>query len=817
MPPSRCPTTPTGRWRRRWPCTARSTTLNQAWEGTEREEFLLGIGLSTGKAAAALLGSEERLEYTLVGDTVNLAQRLQEMARPGGQTILSEATWEGLTERPTRHRQPARARQGPGHPRHHLSDRTRDLEPAMTTIETAPTGAPLATDVVLDVRGVRRTFEAENAPVRALRGTDFQMRRGEFVAIMGPSGCGKSTLLNLIAGLDQADEGTIVLADEEVTGKTEDELARMRRKHIGIVFQFFNLLEGMTVLENVALPAMVAGLKRKPAETRGRDLLDLLGLADKAKAAPGSLSGGQRQRLAIARALANEPTLLLADEPTGALDSEGGHEVIELFRRLHQGGQTILMVTHDDDVAAAGQRIARMKDGKVVDAGDGSPTSRAEASSRDHRADLRRSPDRRHRRQRAPAAGAGRRARGGSPSPAASLTESDLVAGSWVRAAIVAAWAIAAAVLAARGYERLGLVAAAASIAGGACAATASSADLATVHVVAASLDPRGRAPPRAGHPARAHRRSDPPERGDHRLRHRPPRRRRARRRRPRAGRARGGGRRGRRAPARPPAAHQTYLGATGVTRQRLQLVGCAVAIIVEVALVVAALRLLVDWPAHAAEVAAGATILVPLALAAGTSPRISRQVDRVLVHTVSATGLTAVVVLVYLVIVIGLGRTPADTERTLLVLSMLAAAVAALAYVPARERLAETANRLVYGERHPPDEVLRTWGSRLSRSIPMDELLLQLAESLRKVLVLRRAEIWTGTPGRLELAVSVPDREAPPLVLGAEEQPVVTRAGVTGNAWLEVWLPALLEGRTNAQLRVAPGLALGRAARASS
>ena len=223
----------------------------------------------------------------------------------------------------------------------------------MTTTEPAPTLPTTPTDLVLDVRGVRRTFEAENAPVRALRGTDFQMHRGEFVAIMGPSGCGKSTLLNLVAGLDQADEGTIVLADEEVTGKSEDELARMRRKHIGIV----------------ALPAMVAGLKRKPAETRGRDLLDLLGLSDKAKAAPGSLSGGQRQRLAIARALANEPTLVLADEPTGALDSEGGQEVIELFRRLHGNGQTILMVTHDDEVAAAAQRIARMKDGKVVDPG----------------------------------------------------------------------------------------------------------------------------------------------------------------------------------------------------------------------------------------------------------------------------------------------------------------------------------------------------------------------------------------------------------------------------------------------------------------
>ena len=233
----------------------------------------------------------------------------------------------------------------------------------------AETGPDAATDLVLDVRGVRRTFEAENAPVRALRGVDFQMARGEFTSIMGPSGCGKSTLLNLVAGLDQADEGMILLADEEVTAKTEDELAHMRRTHIGIVFQFFNLLEGMTVLENVALPAMVAGLKRRAAETRGRDLLDLLGLPEKAKSAPGSLSGGQRQRLAIARALANEPTLLLADEPTGALDSDGGHEIMELFRRLHQGGQTILMVTHDDDVAAASQRTALMRDGRVVDPG----------------------------------------------------------------------------------------------------------------------------------------------------------------------------------------------------------------------------------------------------------------------------------------------------------------------------------------------------------------------------------------------------------------------------------------------------------------
>jgi putative ABC transport system ATP-binding protein len=221
---------------------------------------------------------------------------------------------------------------------------------------------------ILTVRGVRKTFEADNAPVRALRGVDLTVASGEFVAVMGPSGCGKSTLLNLVAGLDVADEGTITVAGEEVTGRGEDDLARLRRKHMGIVFQFFNLLEGMTVLENVALPTIIAGRKRRMAETRARDLLDLLGIGDKAAAVPGVLSGGQRQRLAIARALANEPTLLLADEPTGALDSEGGAEVIELLRRLHAGGQTVILVTHDTDVAEAAGRIVRMRDGRIVDA-----------------------------------------------------------------------------------------------------------------------------------------------------------------------------------------------------------------------------------------------------------------------------------------------------------------------------------------------------------------------------------------------------------------------------------------------------------------
>jgi putative ABC transport system ATP-binding protein len=218
----------------------------------------------------------------------------------------------------------------------------------------------------LVVEKVRKTFEAENVPVRALRGANLVVPSGDFVALMGPSGCGKSTLLNLIAGLDVADEGTITVAGELVTGRTEDELSQLRRRHIGIVFQFFNLLEGMTVLENVALPAVIAGRKRKMAESRARDLLDLLGIGDKAGTVPGMLSGGQRQRLAIARALANEPTLLLADEPTGALDSEGGQEVIELLSRLHTGGQTIVLVTHDAGVASAADRIVRMRDGRIA-------------------------------------------------------------------------------------------------------------------------------------------------------------------------------------------------------------------------------------------------------------------------------------------------------------------------------------------------------------------------------------------------------------------------------------------------------------------
>jgi putative ABC transport system ATP-binding protein len=220
-------------------------------------------------------------------------------------------------------------------------------------------------DEVLLVRRLRKSFESQGAPVRALRGVDLQIERGEFVAVMGPSGCGKSTLLNLIAGVDTPTGGEILLDGTLVSAQDENARARMRRKHIGFVFQFFNLLEGMSVLENVVIAAVIARVPRRRAEESARGMLDLLGLAGKADDEPGSLSGGQRQRLAIARALVNEPTLLLADEPTGALDSAGALEVLELFRRLHAGGQTILLVTHDERVAEGAERVVSMRDGHV--------------------------------------------------------------------------------------------------------------------------------------------------------------------------------------------------------------------------------------------------------------------------------------------------------------------------------------------------------------------------------------------------------------------------------------------------------------------
>jgi putative ABC transport system ATP-binding protein len=226
-----------------------------------------------------------------------------------------------------------------------------------------------ATDPVLRLRGLRRTYDADSAPVRALRGVDLDVAAGELVALTGPSGCGKSTLLHLAAGLDRPDEGSVVLAGHELTTMTEDQRARVRRRSVGMVFQFFHLLDGMSALDNVALAALAGGASRRAAEERARDLLDLLGLLAKARSAPGALSGGQRQRLAIARALANHPELLLADEPTGALDSEGAADVLGLLSRLNADGQAVLLVTHDPAVAAHASRVVRMRDGLVEEDG----------------------------------------------------------------------------------------------------------------------------------------------------------------------------------------------------------------------------------------------------------------------------------------------------------------------------------------------------------------------------------------------------------------------------------------------------------------
>jgi signal transduction histidine kinase len=253
------------------------------------------------------------------------------------------------------------------------------------------------------------------------------------------------------------------------------------------------------------------------------------------------------------------------------------------------------------------------------------------------------------------------------------------------------------------------------------------------------------------------------------------------------------------------PASRRRFLGTRGIVRQRMEWLGLAVVVVAEAALVLAALRVLVGWPAQLLPLVGAVTVLVPLALAAGASPRLVGRVDRLLAYTVSLAGLSGLIVAVYLVVVLGLGRLPTGGERVLLALSMAAAAICAVLYLPARERLGQFANRLVYGERHAPDEALRTFGSRLSRAIPLDELLLQLAESLHKTMALDAAEVWTGSQGLLERVVSVPERGPARLAVGQAAAPVVARAGVSGPAWLAVWLPALLAGREDTIIRVAP------------
>ncbi|HSG80994.1 MAG TPA: ABC transporter ATP-binding protein, partial [Gemmatimonadota bacterium] len=201
--------------------------------------------------------------------------------------------------------------------------------------------------------------------VRALRGVDIQINKNELVAIMGPSGSGKSTLLNLIGCLDTPSSGQYWLSGEEVSKLDDNELARIRNSEIGFVFQTFNLLSRTTALHNVELPLIYAGLPAKERHKRAKEALDAVGLADRMTHHPNELSGGERQRVAIARALVNQPSLVLADEPTGNLDSHTSEEIMEIFVNLHQRGETILLVTHERDIAAYAERLITLRDGMV--------------------------------------------------------------------------------------------------------------------------------------------------------------------------------------------------------------------------------------------------------------------------------------------------------------------------------------------------------------------------------------------------------------------------------------------------------------------
>jgi putative ABC transport system ATP-binding protein len=220
-------------------------------------------------------------------------------------------------------------------------------------------------DDVIRLNGVTRTYQA-GAPA-ALAGVSLTVAAGEVVAVMGPSGSGKSTLLNLIAGLDRPDAGTVAVAGQRIDRLSETALARFRARRVGIIFQFFNLLDDLTVVDNVLLPAQLAGASRRQARARAGELLDRMGLGKHYQDYPARLSGGQRQRVAIARALVNSPALLLADEPTGALDTASGEEIGRLLRELNEGGQTLVLVTHDPALAARyAARAVRIVDGRVA-------------------------------------------------------------------------------------------------------------------------------------------------------------------------------------------------------------------------------------------------------------------------------------------------------------------------------------------------------------------------------------------------------------------------------------------------------------------
>ncbi len=219
---------------------------------------------------------------------------------------------------------------------------------------------------VVTITGVKKLYKMGSETVAALNGVDLKIDKGEFVALMGPSGSGKSTLMNILGCLDRPTVGSYKLLGQEVSGLSDDELARIRNKTIGFVFQNFNLLPKLTSLENVALPAVYAGIGTKERLALATEALRKVSLEDRAEHLPGELSGGQRQRVAIARAIAMKPAILMADEPTGNLDTKSTGEIMEIFRDLHKTGSTIILVTHEPDIAQAADRQILVKDGQIT-------------------------------------------------------------------------------------------------------------------------------------------------------------------------------------------------------------------------------------------------------------------------------------------------------------------------------------------------------------------------------------------------------------------------------------------------------------------
>lgn len=219
---------------------------------------------------------------------------------------------------------------------------------------------------MLELKGLTKFYPMGSTVVHALDGIDLRIEKNQFVAVMGASGSGKSTLMNILGCLDTPTGGTYTLNRKKVSGLTDDELAEIRNNHLGFVFQSFNLLPRMSALKNVALPLMYSDHPEERHRRAGR-LLEMVGLGKRMDHKPAELSGGERQRVAIARALVNDPDIVLADEPTGNLDSSTAVEIMKFFTRLHKNGQTIIMVTHEQDIAAYAKRVIRLKDGKVID------------------------------------------------------------------------------------------------------------------------------------------------------------------------------------------------------------------------------------------------------------------------------------------------------------------------------------------------------------------------------------------------------------------------------------------------------------------